>query len=86
MITLHCIAEENISISIHKFSSFSFFNLQVVNGGQLDIDVSVLGPSHNIIYSGQRKEYDQLQFNSTVSIPKWLKLIELVINVDHRGG
>lgn len=46
------------------------FNFQVVGGGALDIDVSVLGPAHNVIYSGQRKEYDNVQFNTTVSMHK----------------
>lgn len=54
-------------------------NSQVVGGGQKDIDVTVLGPSHNIVYSQQRKEYDQVQFNTTVSIPKRLKFIEMMM-------
>lgn len=40
---------------------------QVVNGGELDIDVTFIGPGQDVIYKEQRREYDTIQFNTTVS-------------------
>lgn len=64
------VVDPNFEIYIN--SRFLFFSptFQVVGGGSLDIDVTVLDPAHNIIYSGQRKEYDNVQFNTTVSMNK----------------
>lgn len=41
--------------------------MQVVNGGELDVDVTVIGPGQDVIYKEQRREYDTIQFNTTVS-------------------
>lgn len=45
----------------------SELNLQVVGGGELDVDVGIAGPNRQIIYKQLRKEFDTVHFNSTVS-------------------
>lgn len=47
---------------------FIRFDLQVVSGGQLDVDVIVQGPNEKVFYKELRKEYDRFTFNTTVSI------------------
>lgn len=44
-----------------------FIVVKVVSGDTHDINVLVEGPNTHIIYLEQRKEYDSVEFNATVS-------------------
>lgn len=42
----------------------NFKNLQVVTGGQYDVDMKVLGPSDEVLYQDVRKQYDSFNFKA----------------------
>lgn len=70
---------EKISFSVKMSEPILFFNfdtianfffqfgMQVLSGGQLDVDVLIENPSRKAIYNELRKEHGKFKFNTTVS-------------------
>lgn len=54
-------------IFLISFSIFTFSLQKVVSGDKHDIDLIVESPSTKIIYQEHRKDYDNIEFNTTVS-------------------
>lgn len=44
--------------------------MQVINGGNLDVDVVLEGPNQEIIYKKVHEQYDTIHFKTNVSEPK----------------
>ena len=40
---------------------------QVVSGGNYDVDIRILDPDEKTLYDGRRKQYDSVQFTTTVT-------------------
>lgn len=50
------------------------FRLQVVTGGQYDVDVKLEGPSNKVLYETQKAQFDSKTFTTEVThhTPKYL--------------